>query len=272
MGRPAQVSAPKSCFAGFRFPPEAIILAVRWYLRCGLSYQDVEELLAKRGIPVDHVTIYRWVQRFTPLLAEATRPCRHEVDDRWWVDETYVKVSGQWCYVYRAIDQFDQIIDVYLSQRRDTAACHCFAQRNSARCSATRQPRHAVGAADTNFLIGGQARGERCSSVATTLGGLQGDAHAFEGDGLLEPHELTLPEASPEVLNFQRFDVVVRQVRGAGTFEELLAAYSHSTQGADLLLRVMVALARPVPTLEPSARRLGACPTASTRAGGRRMP
>jgi hypothetical protein len=83
-----------------------IVLAVRWYLRFALSYRDVEELLAERGIEVDHVTVYRWVQRFTPLLAEAARPCRHAVGDRWHVDETYVKVSGQWRYVYRAIDQF----------------------------------------------------------------------------------------------------------------------------------------------------------------------
>jgi hypothetical protein len=63
--------------AGFRFPPEVISLAVRWYLRYGLSYRDVEELLAERGITVDHVTIYRWVQRFTPEFIEAARPCRH---------------------------------------------------------------------------------------------------------------------------------------------------------------------------------------------------
>ena len=59
------------------------MLAVRWYLRFGLSYGDVEELLAERGIQVDHVTIYRWLVRFTPLLAEAARPCRHAVGDRW---------------------------------------------------------------------------------------------------------------------------------------------------------------------------------------------
>jgi IS6 family transposase len=65
--RPPRVSASRSGFAGFRFPPEVITLAVRWYLRFGLSYRDVEELLAERGIAVDHVTVYRWVQRFTPL-------------------------------------------------------------------------------------------------------------------------------------------------------------------------------------------------------------
>ena len=64
--------------------------------------------------------MYRWVQRFTPLLADAARPCRHTVGDRWFVDETYVKVAGRWRYVYRGIDQYGQIIDAYVSVRRDT--------------------------------------------------------------------------------------------------------------------------------------------------------
>jgi hypothetical protein len=96
---PRPVPTAPSAFAGFFFPPDVIVLAVRWYLRFGLSYRDVEELLAERGVAVDHVTIYRWIQRFTPLLAEAARPCRHGVGDRWQVDETYVKVAGQWRYV-----------------------------------------------------------------------------------------------------------------------------------------------------------------------------
>ena len=70
-GRPVHRPASCSAFAGFRFPPEVIARAVRWYLRFGLSYRDVEELLAERGIEVDHVTVYRWVQRFTPLLLDA---------------------------------------------------------------------------------------------------------------------------------------------------------------------------------------------------------
>ena len=119
----------RSTFAGFRFPPDVIVLAVRWYLRFGLSYRDVEELLAERGVEVDHVTIYRWVLRFTPLLADAARPCRHALGDRWQVDETYVKVAGRWRYVYRAIDQFGQVIDVFVSSRRDTKAAHRFFQR-----------------------------------------------------------------------------------------------------------------------------------------------
>ena len=72
--RLARASVDRSAFAGFRFPPEVITVAVRWYLRYGLSYRDVEELLVERGIEVDHVTVYRWVQRFTPLFADAARP------------------------------------------------------------------------------------------------------------------------------------------------------------------------------------------------------
>jgi transposase, IS6 family len=119
-------SVPRSAFAGFRFPPEVIVLAVRRYLRFGLSYRDVEELLVERGIEVDHVTVYRWVHRFMPRLADAARPCRHAVGDRWYVDETYVKVAGRWRYVYRAIDQYGQIIDVYVSLRRDVRAARWF--------------------------------------------------------------------------------------------------------------------------------------------------
>ena len=118
-------------FAGYRFPSEVILLAVRWYLRYGLSYRDVEELLAERGIDVDHVTIYRWVQRFTPLLIDAARPCRHSVGDRWFVDETYVKVAGVWRDVYRAVDQHGQVIDVYVSKRRNIAAATAFFERVS---------------------------------------------------------------------------------------------------------------------------------------------
>jgi len=120
------IRQPTSAFSGFRFPPDVILIAVRWYLRYGLSYRDLEELLAERGIEVDHVTLFRWVQRFTPLLVDAARPCRHAVGGHWFVDETYVKVSGSWRYVYRAVDQYGQVIDVYLSRKRDVKAATTF--------------------------------------------------------------------------------------------------------------------------------------------------
>jgi transposase-like protein len=127
--RPRPAPASRSAFAGFRFPPEVIVIAVRWYLRYSLSYRDVEELMVERGVQVDHVTIYRWVLRFTPLLTDAARPCRHAVGDRWQVDETYVKVAGRWRYVYRAVDQFGQVIDVFVAPRRDVRAARRFFQQ-----------------------------------------------------------------------------------------------------------------------------------------------
>ena len=124
--RVAPSSQLSSAFVGFRFPAEVIVLSVRWYLRFGLSFRDVEELLAERGIEVDHVTLHRWVQRFTPLLIDAARPCRHAVGRRWFVDETYVKVAGVWRSVYRAVDGYGQVIDVHVSSRRDIAAARRF--------------------------------------------------------------------------------------------------------------------------------------------------
>jgi transposase, IS6 family len=116
-------------FAGYRFPPEVIVVAVRWYLRFSLSYRDIEELLLERGVEVDHVSVYRWVQRFTPLLADAARFARHSPGRRWFVDETYVKVNGVWRYVYRAIDEDGQVIDVLVSARRDAGSARRFFQR-----------------------------------------------------------------------------------------------------------------------------------------------
>jgi transposase, IS6 family len=127
--RPRAPRPVPSAFAGFRFPAEVIVVAVRWYLRYNLSYRDVEELLLERGVEVDHVTVFRWVQRFTPLLVDAARFTRHAPGDRWFVDETYLKVNGVWRYVYRAVDQHGQVIDVLVSVRRDAEAARRFFHR-----------------------------------------------------------------------------------------------------------------------------------------------
>jgi IS6 family transposase len=118
-----------SSSAGYRFPREVIAVAVRWYLRYGLSYRDVEELLAERGIEVDHVTVYRWVQTFTSEFIDGARPAGHATGNRWFVDETYVKVAGRWTYLHRAIDQHGQVIDFLVSGRRNAAAARMFFAR-----------------------------------------------------------------------------------------------------------------------------------------------
>ena len=87
-------------------------------MRYGPSCRDADELLAERGIAVDHVTVCRRVQRLTPEFIGVDRPCRHAPADRWFTDETYLKIAGRWAYLYRAIDQRGQVINVPLSERR----------------------------------------------------------------------------------------------------------------------------------------------------------
>jgi hypothetical protein len=125
-------SSPTGTRLGLRrvsLPARRHHLAVRWYLRFGLSYRDVEELLAERGIEVDHVTVYRWVQRFSPEFAEAAGARRHVLWERWNVEETYVRVGGTRRYLFRAIDQFGRVIDLFLSPRRNREAARRFFER-----------------------------------------------------------------------------------------------------------------------------------------------
>jgi transposase-like protein len=116
-------------FAGYRFPPEVIALAVRWYLRFRLSYADVAELLAERGVRVDPSTIFAWVREFAPLYEDAARAFRRAIGSCWSVDETYTRVAGKPAYVYRAIDGRGQVVDVYVSTRRATADATAFFRR-----------------------------------------------------------------------------------------------------------------------------------------------
>jgi transposase-like protein len=99
-----------------------ILCAVRWYLRYSLSLRDVEELLEERGLNVDHTTVWRWVQYYGPELEQRLRPHLKPTNKSWRVDETYVRVKGRWCYLYRAIDSAGATIDFLLSAFRDADA------------------------------------------------------------------------------------------------------------------------------------------------------
>ena len=108
-------------FKGRQTETELIVCAVRWYLRYSLSLRDVEELLSERGLEADHTTIWRWVQRYGPELEERLRRHLKPTNKSWRVDETYVRVKGRWCYLYRAIDFTGATIDFVLSGLRDAA-------------------------------------------------------------------------------------------------------------------------------------------------------
>jgi len=109
-----------------QFEPEVILLAVGWYLRFSLSHRDVEELLAERGLLVDHVTVWRWVQSYAPELERCLRQKLRPTNDSWRVDETYIRVKGKWVYLYRAVDSSGATIDFLLSAKRDAAAAERF--------------------------------------------------------------------------------------------------------------------------------------------------
>jgi len=102
--------------------PQLILCAVRWYLRYSLSLRDVEELLLERGLEADHTTVWRWIQRYGPELERRLRHCLKPTNKSWRVDETYVRVKGRWCYLYRAIDSTGATINFLLSALRDGAA------------------------------------------------------------------------------------------------------------------------------------------------------
>jgi len=114
-------------FKGRHFEGEIVLWVVRFYCRYGVSYRDLEQMMGERGVSVDHSTIYRWVQRYAAEIEKRLRwQWRGPRSTSWRVDETYVKVRGQWTYLYRAVDKHGNTIDFYLSPTRNTAAAKRF--------------------------------------------------------------------------------------------------------------------------------------------------
>jgi putative transposase len=116
-------------FKGAHFPQDIILMGVRWYVAYPLSYRHVEELMAERGVPVDHATIQRWVVKYNAQLEEAFHRRKRPVGRSWRMDETYIRVKGQWRYLYRAVDKTGQTIDFLLTEHRDTEAALRFLQK-----------------------------------------------------------------------------------------------------------------------------------------------
>lgn len=121
--------ASSNPFKGYQFDKHIIIQAVFWYCRYSLSYQDIEELMNERGVKVDHSTLQRWVETFIPLVEVQVRRRKKCVGKSWRMDETYIKVKGEWCYLYRAVDKEGNTIDFLLCKNRDTEAAKRFIKK-----------------------------------------------------------------------------------------------------------------------------------------------
>ncbi len=113
-------------FKGAHFPKEVILTGVRWYLAYPLSTRHVEELMEERGVELDHATINRWVIKYSPQLEEAFHRRKRPVWVSWRMDETYIRVKGEWCYLYRAVDKHGKTIDFLLTEQRDEKAAKQF--------------------------------------------------------------------------------------------------------------------------------------------------
>ena len=111
------------------YQAEVILPCVRWYLRYALSYRDLEEMMAERGLTVDHSTIARWVVAYAPELEKRVKPNLKPTNDSWKVDETYIKVKGEWAYLYRAIDSDGNTLEFRLSAKRDADAAQTFFEK-----------------------------------------------------------------------------------------------------------------------------------------------
>ncbi|TWG90062.1 transposase-like protein [Mesorhizobium sp. J18] len=120
-------------FKGRHFDRSVILLCVRWYLAYGLSLRDLKEMMAERGIGIDHSTIHRWVVYFSPVLLKSFNRRKRAVGGKWHLDETYIKVRGQWMYLYRAIDSAGDTVEFWFSKHRDLPAAKRFMRKALAR-------------------------------------------------------------------------------------------------------------------------------------------
>lgn len=116
-------------FAGRHFDAEIVVLCVRWYLSFKLSYRDLVSMMSERGINLAHTTILRWVQHYTPEFEKRWQRYARPVGGSWRMDETYVKVGGEWVYLYRAVDKAGKTVDFFLSRQRDINAAKAFLRK-----------------------------------------------------------------------------------------------------------------------------------------------
>jgi putative transposase len=151
------------------YPLAVMLTCVRWYVAYPLSLRHIEEMMAERGVVVDHATIHRWSLKILPVLAKVFRRSKRSVGRSWRMDETYIKIRGRWCYLYRAVDRAGDTVDFVLTAHRDEAPARRFLKRAISTANRSRSPSTRAGLTPrrSSATIETTMRALRCVSANT---------------------------------------------------------------------------------------------------------
>jgi transposase-like protein len=199
-------ASAQDLFKGRHFDQEIIILCVRWYLTFKLSSRDLVQMMAERGIALAHTTILRWVQRYVPEFEKRWNRYARPVGDSWRVDETYLKVRGQWVYLYRAVDKTGRTVDFLLSKRRDIDAAKRFFSRALKRHGAPRV-----------ITLDGYAASHRAVAQLKEVGTLPGSVQVRSCkylNNVVEQDHRRIKQRVRPMLGFKRFETAAVTIRG----------------------------------------------------------
>ena len=206
-------ASAQEVFKGRHFDQEIIVLCVRWYLTFKLSSRDLVQMMAERGIVLAHTTILRWVQRYVPDFEKRWSRYALPVGNSWRVDETYLKVKGQWAYLYRAVDKQGRTVDFLLSKKRDVAAAQRFFSR------ATRQH-----GAPRVITLDGYAASHRAVGKLNEAGTLPRRVRVRSSkylNNMIEQDHRRIKQRTRPMLGFKRFETAAVTIRGIELAEKI---------------------------------------------------
>jgi transposase-like protein len=203
----ARLTNVDDLFEGRHFDREIIVLCVRWYLRFKLSFRDLVEMMAERGLSMAHTTIMRWVHHYAPEFERRWNQFARSVGPSWRVDETYVKIRGKWVYLYRAVDRDGKTVDFRLSTRRDVTAAKAFF------CKAIK----VQGAPPRTITLDGYAASHRAVRDMQAGGQLPADTKLRSSkylNNLIEQDHRGVKLRIGPMLGFKRFDTAAITIAG----------------------------------------------------------
>ena len=206
-------TSAQDLFKGRHFDQEIIILCVRWYLVFKLGSRDLVQMMAERGILLAHTTILRWVQRYVPDFEKRWQAYARPVGDSWRVDETYIKVRGQWVYLYRAVDKEGCTVDFLLSRRRDIAAAKRFFSRATKQHGAPRV-----------ITLDGYAAAHRAVDKLKAAGRLPRRVRVRSSkylNNVIEQDHRRIKQRVRPMLGFKRFERAAVTIRGIELAEKI---------------------------------------------------